>query len=396
MAKADRDSITESHTNAVSLYSSAIDPAFSLEIGRAIFDQPSSDVQRSDNREFSDTRAASNVPVTAEAQVPADLVDLTERAREYAANAKAANTRRAYQQDWRAFEAWCLERGLCSMPAAPVTVLAYLTARAGKLKISTLQRRLTAIREAHRYGGLELDTSDVSFRDVWKGIRNTHGAPAKQKAALVTATLRRALSGLPDNLLGCRDRALLLVGFAAALRRSELASLEVASRDGAPGWIEESTEGLTIYIARSKTDQTGEGDAIGIPYGSSPETCPVRAYKNWLQRSGIIAGPAFRPITRHGRMGNNAMTDRTVARVVKRAIIRAALADGLASQEATALAAKFGGHSLRAGLATSAAMNDAPGHAIQRQLRHTRFDTTTRYIRAGQLFKQNAAGMVGL
>jgi hypothetical protein len=96
--------------------------------------------------------------------------------------------------------------------------------------------------------------------------------------------------------------------------------LEVAPRDGAPRWIEESAEGLTIYIARSKTDQTGEGDAIGIPYGSSPKTCPVRAYKNWLQRSGIIAGPAFRPITRHGRMGNNAMTDRTVA---QRAIIQA-------------------------------------------------------------------------
>jgi integrase len=191
---------------------------------------------------------------------------------------------------------------------------------------------------------------------------------------------RRALAVLPDNLLGCRDRALLLVGFAAALRRSELASLEVAPRDGVPGWIEESAEGLTIYIARSKTDQTGEGDAIGIPYGSSSETCPVRAYKNWIQRSGIMAGSAFRPITRHGRIGNKAMTDKTVARVVKRAIIRAALGDGLAPQEATALAAKFGGHSLRAGLATSAAMNDAPCHAIQRQLRHTRFDTTTRYI----------------
>ena len=275
-------------------------------------------------------------------------------------------------------------------------MLAYLTAHAGNLKISTLQRHLTAIREAHRYAGFELDTSDVSFRDVWRGIRNAHGTPANQKAALITATLRRALAALPDNLLGYRDRALLLIGFAAALRRSELASLEVAQRDGACGWIEESVEGLTVHIARSKTDQTGEGDAIGIPYGSSPETCPVRAYKAWLQNSCISAGPAFRRITRHGRMGSKAITDRTVARVVKRAVARAALSDGLSGEDAKLLASKFGGHSLRAGLATSAAMNDAPGHAIQRQLRHTRFDTTMRYIRAGQLFKQNAAGMAGL
>jgi hypothetical protein len=183
MTRAEPNSITESETGAVPPEMWAPNQ----------FGPHRSKIQGSDNREFSDTRAEGNsaetalVPVTAEAQVLTDLVDLTERAREYAANAKAANTRRAYQHDWHAFEAWCLERGLCSMPTALATILAYLTAGAGKLKISTLQRRLTAIREAHRYGGIELDTSDVSFRDVWKGIRNTHGAPAKQKAALVTA-----------------------------------------------------------------------------------------------------------------------------------------------------------------------------------------------------------------
>jgi site-specific recombinase XerC len=244
------------------------------------------------------------------------------------------------------------------MPAAPGTVLAYLTARAGTLKISTLQRRLSAIREAHRYAGAKLDTSEVGFRDVWKGICNTHGAPAKQKAALVTAMLRRVVAALPDHLLGCRNRAMLLIGFAAALRRRELASLEVVQRDGAAGWIEEGPDGLTVHLARSKTDQTGEGDVIGIPYGSCLETCPVRAYKTWVQRAGITAGPAFRAVTRHGRMSGKAITDKTVARVVKRAIIAAAVAEGLTSDEAKAQSAALAGHSLRAGLATKA----APAH----------------------------------
>jgi Phage integrase, N-terminal SAM-like domain len=231
-------------------------------------------IHTSDKGEFSDIRPSDTsteivglVPVTSSQQAPALLVQLTERAREYAANAKAANTRRAYQHDWRVFETWCLEHGLCSLPATPAIVLAYLTAHAGNLKISTLQRHLTAIREAHRYAGCELDTSDVSFRDVWKGIRNTHGTPVNQKAALITATLRRALAALPDNLLGYRDRALLLIGFAAALRRSELASLEVAQRDGASGWIEESVEGLIIHIARSKTDRRAKGTQSASPMG---------------------------------------------------------------------------------------------------------------------------------
>jgi hypothetical protein len=191
-----------------------------------------------------------------------------------------------------------------------------------------------------------------------------------------------------------RVREILRLTFA-----SRMSGREIARRLGlapAAGWIEEGSDGLTVHLARSKTDQTGEGDAIGVPYGSCPETCPVGAYKTWVQRSGITAGPAFRAVTRHGRMSGKAITDKTVARVVKRAIIAAAVAEGLTSDEAKARAAAFAAHSLRAGLATSAAMNDAPGHAIQRQLRHSRFDTTTRYIRAGQLFKQNAAGMAGL
>ncbi|TXN40022.1 site-specific integrase [Methylobacterium sp. WL7] len=182
---------------------------------------------------------------------------------------------------------------------------------------------------------------------------------------------------------------------AAALRRSELAELEVARKDGA-AWIEERPDGLVVHLARSKTDQQAEGVEIGVPYGSNIETCPVRSYRAWIQAACLKEGPVFRPIDRHGRLGTDAVTDRAVARIVQRSVEAAALAAGHSLEEASRLAAGYAGHPLRSGLATSAAANDAPGHAIQRQLRHKRFDTTSGYIRSGQLFKQNPAGMAGL
>jgi site-specific recombinase XerD len=328
--------------------------------------------------------------------VAALVADMAEKAAEYAEAAKAPNTRRAYRSDWASFGVWCDSRRVQAMPASADTVLGYLIDHAGRLKVSTLQRRLSAIREAHLYAGAVLETSSATFRDVWRGIRRTHAMAANKKAPLLTMGLRRAIATLPDTLAGRRDRAMLLVGFGGALRRSELAALEVTQRDAAPGWIEETPDGLAIHLGATKTDQTGEGDVLGIPFGSNDETCPVRAYKAWLAASGISAGSAFRGIDRHGHMAADAISDKAVATIIKRTVVAGELMGGATSAEADATARRFAGHSLRAGLATSAAANDAPGHAIQRQLRHKRFDTTQGYIRGGELFKKNAAGMAGL
>jgi integrase len=327
--------------------------------------------------------------------LPGLAQELARKAEGYAEVSKAANTRKAYKSDWAAFEGWCTVHGLASMPPDANVVLAYLVDNAGHLKVSTLQRHLSSIREAYRSVNLTLDTTAGAFRDVWRGIRRTHGAPAEGKNALMTGHLRRAVNTLPDTPAGSRDRALLLVGFAAALRRVELASLEVCARLGA-NWVEIVPDGLKIHLAATKTDQEGEGHVIGIPYGTHLETCPVRSYIAWAVSSGIKSGPAFRAIDRHGHMSDQALTDKAVALIVKRTIVAAEKMVGASPDEAATTAGKYAGHSLRAGLATSASANDAPPSAIQRQLRHKKFETTARYIRDGQPFKKNAAGMAGL
>lgn len=326
---------------------------------------------------------------------PTGLIAFADRAREYADQARATSTRRAYSNDVRSFTLWCKSKGFEALPAHPSVVLSYLIDHVTTLKVTTLQRHLAAIRECHAAAGHVLDTASPAFRNAWRGLKRRHGQPAAKKRPLMTVDLRKAVVMLPDTLAGIRDRALLLVGFAAALRRSELAGLEITARAGG-GWIEETGDGLVIHLGRSKTDQQGEGAEIGVPYGSNPETCPVRSYRAWISTAGLKEGAAFRAINRHGQIAADAITDRTVARIVQRSVEAAALAGGATPEEAAKLAAAYSGHSLRSGLATSAAANDAPGHAIQRQLRHKRFDTTSGYIRSGQLFKQNPAGMAGL
>jgi integrase len=185
------------------------------------------------------------------------------------------------------------------------------------------------------------------------------------------------VSALPTNPRWLRDRALLLVGFAGGFRRSELAALGMAD-------ITETEDGLKVLIRRSKTDQEGEGRTIGIPYGSDPRTCPVRAYRAWLKASGITDGQIFRHF--HNRkMGERAISPQAVALIVKRAAERAGI-------DATDLA----GHSLRSGLATTAAKNGASERAIMRQTGHKSVQMVRRYIHEAELFHDNCAGKLGL
>lgn len=312
----------------------------------------------------------------------ATLSRLAEEARAHVENSKAGNTRRAYKSDWADFTDWCHHHGLGSLPASPETVGLYLTDCAKGLKTSTLQRRLSTISQAHQAAGHESPTKHAAVRAVWQGIKRSKGTAMVGKTPTLINDLRVMVEHLPGReegkKLAVRDRCLLLIGFAGAMRRSELVGLDVAD-------VVETGDGLIVTIRRSKTDQEGAGRKIGLPYGSTPLTCPVRALRDWLAVSSIGDGPLFRCVNRHNQVGTERLSDQMVARIVKRALT-AAGRDG----------ATFAGHSLRAGLATQAAIGGASERSIQDQTGHKSLPILRRYIRDGSLFRENAATKVGL
>lgn len=313
------------------------------------------------------------------AHIPALYQDLVDSARGYMASSKAPATVRAYRTDWRLFSEWCDAHALAAMPAAPQTVALYLADQAGVLAVATLQRRLTSIAEAHKAAGEEVPTRAEVVRSTWTGIRRTFGTAQHGKAPARTRDVRAMVETLDvDTLAGARDRALLVIGFAGALRRSELVGLDVAD-------VDESDDGLVVFLRRSKTDQEGKGARLGLPYGSETLTCPVRALRAWLATSGIESGALFRPVDRHGNLGGRRLSGRAVADVVK----RTATAAGLD-------ASRYSGHSLRAGLITSAAEAGVSDRDIMRHSRHQSADMMRRYIRDAQIFDRNAAAAVGL
>ena len=303
----------------------------------------------------------------------AALARYAEQAHTYAAASKAPNTQRAYRADWASFTRFCADHGAVSLPAEPQTVALYATALAasGRLKANTITRRLSAISQAHQLAGLASPAREPLVRTVMAGIRRVHGTAAQAKAPLSPELLRRLLAHIPDDLRGRRDRALLLVGFAGAFRRSELVALRLEDVAFVP-------EGLVVTISQSKTDPEGAGQAIGIPYGKEEATCPVRALRAWFDSSGITGGAIFRAVDRWTGISNRAIEDHRVPRIIKQLAARAGLD-----------AAAFAAHSLRSGMATAAAEGGATERAIMDQTRHRSLKQVRRYIRRGSLFRDN-------
>jgi integrase len=209
--------------------------------------------------------------------------ELGARAAAFARNSKAPATERAYASDWRGFEAWCNGAGLAALPASPATVGAYLADRAGNLKVATLGRRIAAIITAHRMAGFQLDGKHPAISAVLGGIARRFGARQDAKTAILTAELRRLLRALPATAAGTRDAAILLIGFAGAVRRSELAALDVED-------LEVGDQGLIVTIRRSKVDQIGIGRQVGIPSGLATA---ARAHRR-QQRLGLATANIIR------------------------------------------------------------------------------------------------------
>ena len=210
------------------------------------------------------------------------------------------------------------------------------------------------------------------------GIRRNKGTMQSAKTPVTVEDLRAMIVRSPQTLVGARDRVLLLVGFSGAFRRSELVSLDRES-------VQFAREGMIVTLRRSKTDQDGTSRKTGIPYGLNSDTCPVRSLQQWIEQSKINTGALFRPINRHGNIGTKRLSASAVATIVK----KYAKAVGLDAKD-------FAGHSLRSGLATAAAGAGASERSIMNQTRHHSLVMVRRYIRDGSLFRQNAAGGVGL
>jgi len=312
---------------------------------------------------------------------PASLEELIQRAKTFVAAAKAPATLKAYRNDWRDFELWCREHQLPFLPSTPETVALYIADRASTLASGTIGRRLTSITKAHQGAGHSdspATTNHFIVGETLKGIRRTIGTAQHGKAPLLSADIRRIVAARREDLLGVRDAALVLVGFAGGFRRSELAGIHLCD-------LKFSTDGVVVTVRKSKTDQEGAGREVGLPFGSSIATCPVRALCQWLDRSGIREGPVFRFVGRYGHVSRRGLHSDSIGKLLKRAAGRA----GLKVEE-------LGGHSLRAGCVTQAAMNGVREFVIMRQTGHKTIATLRRYIRSGEIFRENAAAGLGI
>lgn len=309
---------------------------------------------------------------------PASIVsptELLEAARGYYKFSKAPNTRRAYRVQWANFSAWCAAHARAELPAAPATLALYLAERA-RLggKVASLALALSAIRSAHRDAGLADPAVVPEVRQMWEGIRRKHGVAQRRATPIGAAEIRAIIAKFPVGpLRTVRDRALVLLGFAGAFRRSELVALDVADV------AFDLARGVVVTLRRSKTDQTGAGANIAIPYGSHTDVCAVRALRAWIDAIGGSAGPLLRSVDRHGNIGRR-LDGRDVSRIVKMAASRAGIDPTLVS-----------GHSLRAGLATTAALAGKSDRSIMRQGRWSSSAMVDRYVRPADAWRDNAA-----
>jgi len=294
-----------------------------------------------------------------------------ESARRFAEASRSTATKRAYGSDWRIFTIWAAERGLTTLPASPGTVSAFLASQAESgTKASTLGRRLASIRLAHTSAGLEPPTSSEAVKTTMKGVRRSIGTKPAQKAPATSDRLLDMVSHCPDTLRGLRDRAILLLGFAGAFRRSELSALMVED-------LEEVEGGLRVHIRSSKTDQEGAGEIVPVIRGD--KVCPVEAVMAWVEAAAIEDGPLFRMMRRGDKVTPSPLSDRSIGDLVKRYAAKA----GYKAED-------FAGHSLRSGFLTSAAENGASLFAMMDVSRHKSVESVRGYVRRAEEFTDHA------
>jgi site-specific recombinase XerD len=327
-----------------------------------------------------DTHHPAHVPVQSPTHVvghvpppvlPSDLTDKVSALREAS---KAENTRRAYLSDWRSWSAWCHSHGVAPLPAHPDTVSAYLADKAGTVKVSTLRRHLATVSKAHQVAGFPNPCRETLVRDTVSGLRRTHGTATDEAPGLMGDQLGQTLDTLGDSAADLRDRALLLTGWCAGLRRSELAALTWADLTADP-------DGLVLTLRRSKTDQEGAGRQVGIARQDNPARCPVMALEQWREASNPTdpERPVFVEVTRWGTLKTAHLTGQAVALVVQRRTKKAGLVT------------HYRGHSLRKGLVQTAHLAGVSDSAVMATTGHQSVSMLRRYQGQAGLVSRSAS-----
>jgi integrase len=319
---------------------------------------------------------------------------LVDTARDYARAAASDNTLKAYAKDWAHFARWCRMKGAEPLPPSPEMIglyLANMASGAGSsptLSVSTIERRLSGLSWNYAQRGFALDRKSRHIAAVLAGIKRKHARPPVQKEAILAEDIRTMVATLPFDLRGLRDRAILLLGYAGGLRRSEIVSLDV-HKDDTPdsgGWIEIFDKGALLTL----NAKTGWRE-VEIGRGSSEQTCPVHALEQWLHFAKIDFGPVFVRTSRDGKRALEArLSDKHVARLIKHTVLKSGIRGDLPEKDRLAL---FSGHSLRAGLASSAEVDE---RYVQKQLGHASAEMTRRYQRRRDRFRVNLTKAAGL
>jgi len=282
-------------------------------------------------------------------------------------SSKASNTLRAYKADYKDFAQFCIKNGFKQMPSDPKIITLYLTHLSKTCKFSTLKRRLASISVIHKISGHYIDTKHPMITENLMGIKRILGSHQKAKKPILINELKLIVNTInkdKNEKNRFKNKALILIGFSGGFRRSELVAIDYEDLDFV-------SEGVKIFVKRSKTDQSGEGMTKGIPYFSNSEYCPVTSLKSWLEKSGIKSGKIFD------------ISDKSVALIIKKYTSLSGLDPN-----------KYSGHSLRSGFATSTAELGAEERSIMAMTGHKTTQMVRRYIQEANLFKNNALNKI--
>jgi site-specific recombinase XerD len=303
-----------------------------------------------------------------------------QRLKDYFANARSKATWRAYKSDFECYLKWCSEHGFDPIPCSPQQLCLYADSLlVSGLKISTIRRRVASLSVAHKAHGVELPLQSELWRTTWRGMRRAKGTRPNSSKPIWLSELVAMIHATPTKTIrGVRDKAIILTGWAAGMRRSEIIELRVADCD----W---RNEGVAILIRKSKTDQEGEGRLVPLFKGRDESLCPVGALLHWLERAQIDDGHLFRSISPAFEVLEDPMHPATISRVVKAAAKRARLDEK-----------RYTAHSLRSGFCSSARAGGASEQSIMRITGHRSLSGLAPYLARGTLFSDNPAGKAGL